>query len=134
MSKYIRALSSLILLYSILFYLVPIINQMRDFLNGYNMLKQPFLGDIFFLLLFLFSSIGLFNFNKIARFVWLLFSVYLMFINLPEIQLLFQGKFFKFYPFSLLVIIEFFGLLGIAIFSLIILNLKSVKILFSEKD
>jgi hypothetical protein len=134
MSKYIRVLSILILLYSFLFYLVPIINQVRDFFRGYNMLKHPsFWVDIFFFLLFIFSTIGLFNFNKIARFVWLLFSAYLLFINLPEIQLLFQGNFFKFYPFSFLGCIEFFSLLGIAIFSLIIFNLKSAKIIFNGK-
>jgi hypothetical protein len=131
MNKYIRVLSIIILLYSFLFYLVPIINQIRDFFKGYNMLKLPsFWGNFFFFLLFLFSAIGLFNFNKIARFVWLLFSVYLLFISLPEIQLLFQGKFLKFYPFSYFDYIEFFGMLGIAVFSLIILNFKSVKILF----
>lgn len=133
MKKHIRVLSVIILLYSFLFYLVPIINQTIDSFKGYNILKQHFLGDISFLLLFLFSAIGLFNLNKIARYAWLLFSVYLLFINLPEIQLLFQGKFFKFNPFSFLNNLEFFGLLGIAIFSLIILNLKSAKILFNKK-
>jgi len=126
-------LSVIIFLYSFLFYLVPIINQIKDFFKGFNMLKQHFWGDIFFFLLFLFAAIGLFNFNKIARFVWLLFSVYLLFINLPEIQLLFQGKFFKFHPSSFLDCIEFFGLLGITIFSLIILNLQSTKMLFNGK-
>ncbi len=133
MNKHIRVLSVVILLYSFLFYLFPIINQMIDFFNGYNMLKQrSFWIDVFFFLLFLSSAIGLFYFNKIVRFVWLLFSFYLLFINLPEIQLLFQGNFFKFYPFSFFDYIEFFGLLGIVIFSLIILNLKSAKILFSR--
>lgn len=134
MIKYIRALGFSILLYGVYFYLPPFLNQIKSLLTGFNFLKEfTFWNNIFLLFLYLFCGIGLMKLNRLARLCWLIYSSYMVIVNLSAIQMLIRGNFLQFKDLPLLHWIKLYSLFLIILFSIIFLNFSSIKLIFKEK-
>jgi len=133
MRKNIKILGCILLIYGIYFNLIPFVNGIKSL--GINIIKEAiFWNNTFQLIINLFCGVGLLRLNKIARLTWLVYCGYILLINVPEIQMLIQGKFLKFDDVPLYYWIKNYTLFILIIYSLIFLNLPKIKALFIRKS
>ena len=135
MEKIVKILGIIILIYTFVFYPIPLYNSFVDLFRGFNVFRVPtFWNNVILFPLLLFLGYGLYKVRNIARVIMIWCSAFALLINVPGIQALVQGSVpYKFSDLPLGYWIERGGLLIIALASLIILNLPPVKILFKNK-
>jgi len=134
MSKYIKLLSILILSFALFFYLIPTINIMISFKQNFEFFRNIiFWSKLIQFFIFLFCGLGLLKLNKFARLIWLIYSGAVLFLNIPTIQMLIKGNFINFKDVPFLYWVKIYGLFGLLLFSIIFLNLRGTRILFSKK-
>lgn len=133
MRNSIRVLGLIIVIYAICFCLIPFINGIKSICINIAILKEAIFWDNAFQLFFhLICGIGILKLNKIARLAWLIYATYILLINVPEIQIIIQGKFFKFSDAPLWYWIKNYTLFLLIIYSLVFLNLPKVKEYFKK--
>lgn len=131
----IRLLAFVMIIYSSFFYLMPLSNQIKEFLNGFNVLKEiSFWENIFLFVIFVCCGLGLYRLKRIARLIWLTLSLYLLIVNIPAIQMLIHGRFIKFNDAPLIYWVKSYGLIFLLIYSVVFLNLPRTKWVFQGKQ
>jgi hypothetical protein len=140
MKKVTIGLGLIILIYGIYFYCIPLFNMTKDSITDINIFKTYYttiLWNLFGFILTLLCGIGLIKLNDLVRLIWLAYSFYIVLIGVLFYPLsTINGIRLGLYKFSDIPIdywIKSYGLLLLAIYSVIFLNLPKVKEYFKRK-
>lgn len=132
MKKNIIFLGLIILIYGFYFYLLPLPNIIKSAISDTKLYNVVYWNAIE-LVLHTFCGIGIIRLNKVARTIWLTYSICFILISTPfviaSIQNIFKG-FHKLVSIPPYYLIQGYGIFFIFVCSLIFLNLPKAKILF----
>lgn len=132
----IRILGVTIIIFGVLIYITPFINQLKSVFISSRYFDIHLLFSLFNSILYISCGIGIFRLKEKARKIWLIYSACIIFINLPfataSMQQLIKG-FYKTLYFPSLYWIKTYGSLFLLIYSIIFLLLPKTRLFFKIK-
>jgi magnesium-transporting ATPase (P-type) len=136
MKNAIRILGVTIITFGTFIYIIPFINQLENVFISSRYFDVRLLFGLFNSILYIICGIGIFRLKEKARKIWLIYSVCIIFVNLPftvaSIQQLIKGSYKTLYIPSFYWI-KTYGSLLLLIYSIIFLVLPKVKLPFKAK-
>ena len=133
MMKYVRLLAIAILIYGAYFYFMPLVNIIISLRHNFTFVKDViFWTDLIQLIIFFICGLGLLRCLRFARLIWLIYSIGMLFMNIPTFQILAQGDFLKFSDLPFMYWLKIYSLFVLLFFSIIFLNLPVIKVLFKK--
>lgn len=136
MKKSVRFFGLIIIVFGFYFYFIPFVNQTRSALINFKFFEVELFFSFSNSLIYIICGIGIFKLNKIARKLWLIYSVCVIIINLPfvvaSMQQLVNGA-YNTIPLPFYYWVKNYGSLLLLILSLIFLNLSKAKKALAEK-